>query len=69
VAWEEDGNPRNVVLRKNVTNQSGSELRIGDLCDVKVQEGAKKARYKAKLLGIGEYTHITKLCMWFLQSW
>ena len=56
--WEEAGNPRNVVLRKNVTNPSGGDLKVDDLCDVKVQEGAKKARYRATLLGLDKYTSV-----------
>ena len=54
VQWDEDGNPRNVVQRKNVTGVDGQGVKIGKMCSVRVREGAKMVPYSAKLLCSGK---------------
>ena len=52
--WDEPGNPRNIVAKKTVTSQDGSELKVGAMCDVLLREGNKKSTYQARLLGLGK---------------
>lgn len=54
--WDEPGKPRNVVQRKCVLSKDGegNSLTVGEMYDVQVQMGSKKARYPAKVLGIGK---------------
>ena len=52
VEWDEPGNPQNVVQRKNITAlDKGDPLNVavGDMCDVKVQEGRRVAHYRANV--------------------
>ena len=55
VEWDEEGNPRNVVQSKNVKAIDGQGIKIGEMCSVRVQEGAKMVAYSAKLLCSGKY--------------
>lgn len=56
VEWEEDGNPRNVVQKKNVKSLDGDgdNLKEGEACSVRIREGSKMVAYGAKLIGIGK---------------
>ena len=55
VEWDEPGNPRSVVLTKNVTGMSGEDYEVGDVCKVRIREGSKMSVYEATVIGIGEY--------------
>jgi hypothetical protein len=56
VEWDEDEHPRNVVQTKNVSSVEGQGpgVKIGEMCSVRVREGAKMVPYSAKLLCSGK---------------
>ena len=68
VEWDEPGNPRSVVPRKDVVVDQtrkdivGESLNdVGDVCQVRVKEGSRTVEYNAKVIGIGSKAEMTRL--------